>query len=82
MGCSEEYGGQPLPKALHLMIEEIFYACNTSFGLYPNLTNTAIQLLETHASEELNQCYLSKMVSGRWTGTMCLTESHAGSDLE
>ncbi|MFT5451999.1 MAG: alkylation response protein AidB-like acyl-CoA dehydrogenase [Enterobacterales bacterium] len=81
MGCSEEFGGQPLPKALHLMIEEIFYACNTSFGLYPNLTNTAIQLLETHASDALNNIYLSKMISGKWSGTMCLTESHAGSDL-
>ncbi|PCJ50691.1 MAG: acyl-CoA dehydrogenase [Gammaproteobacteria bacterium] len=81
MGCDEKYGGQPLPKALHLMIEEIFYACNTSFGLYPNLTNTAIQLLETHASQELKESYLAKMVSGQWSGTMCLTESHAGSDL-
>ena len=81
MGCSEAYGGQPLPKALHLMIEEIFYACNTSFGLYPNLTNTAIHLLDEHASEDLKNSYLAKMVSGQWSGTMCLTESHAGSDL-
>ena len=81
MGCSEEFGGQPLPKSLHLMIEEIFYACNTSFGLYPNLTNTAIHLLEHHANETLKQTYLPKMVSGQWAGTMCLTESHAGSDL-
>jgi len=81
MGCGEEFGGQPLPKALHLMVEEIFYACNTAFGLYPNLTNTAIHLLEHHASENLNQIYLPKMVSGQWSGTMCLTESHAGSDL-
>lgn len=81
MGSSEEFGGQPLPKALHLMIEEIFYGCNTAFGLYPNLTNTAIHLLENHASDDLKQQYLPKMVSGEWSGTMCLTESHAGSDL-
>ena len=81
MGCSEAFGGQPLPKALHLMIEEIFYACNTSFGLYPNLTNSAIHLLQDHGSENLNKIYLAKMVTGQWSGTMCLTESHAGSDL-
>ncbi len=81
MGCSEEFGGQPLPKALHLMVEEIFYACNTAFGLYPNLTNTAIHLLESHASDELKQSYLASLISGQWSGTMCLTEPHAGSDL-
>lgn len=81
MGCDEEYGGQPIPKSLHLMVEEIFCACNTAFALYPNLTNTAIFLLEKHASQELRDIYLSKMITGEWTGTMCLTESHAGSDL-
>ncbi len=81
LGCSEEFGGQPVPKSLHLMVEEIFYACNTSFGLYPNLTNTAILLIDKHATTELKNSYLEKMVQGVWSGTMCLTESHAGSDL-
>ncbi|MBT8449797.1 MAG: acyl-CoA dehydrogenase family protein [Gammaproteobacteria bacterium] len=81
MGCDENYGGQPIPKILHLMVEEIFCACNTAFELYPNLTNTAIFLLEKHANQELKDKYLAKMITGEWMGTMCLTESHAGSDL-
>jgi len=81
MGCDEAYGGQPIPKSLHLMVEEIFCACNTAFALYPNLNNTATFLLEKHASNALKQQYLEKMVAGQWTGTMCLTESHSGSDL-
>ena len=81
MGCDENFGGQPIPKILHLMVEEIFCACNTAFELYPNLTNTAIFLLEKHASQDLKDKYLAKMITGEWMGTMCLTESHAGSDL-
>jgi alkylation response protein AidB-like acyl-CoA dehydrogenase len=81
MGCDENLGGQPIPKSLHLMVEEIFCASNTAFALYPNLTNTAIFLLEKHADEALREKYMPKMITGEWMGTMCLTESHAGSDL-
>ena len=81
MGLDENYGGQPIPKSLHLMVEEILCSCNVAFALYPNLTSTAVMLLEKHASDALKDAYLSKMISGEWMGTMCLTESHAGSDL-
>ena len=81
MGLDENYGGQPIPKSLHLMVEEILCSCNVAFALYPNLTSTAVMLLEKHASDELKDAYLSKLISGQWMGTMCLTESHAGSDL-
>ena len=81
MGCPEEFGGQPVPKALHLMTEEMLYACNTAFGLYPNLTHGAINLLKDHGSDDVKANYLPKLVSGQWSGTMCLTEPHAGTDL-
>ncbi len=81
MGLEADYGGQPVPKSLHLMVEEMLCACNTAFALYPNLTSTAALLLQYHANQELKDTYLSKMISGEWMGTMCLTESHAGSDL-
>ena len=81
MGSSEEYGGQPLPKSLHLMIKEMFYSSNLAFALYPSLTSSAVRLLESHGSEELKNKYLPNMVSGKWSGTMCLTEPHAGTDL-
>ena len=76
-----EYGGQGLPKALHVLIEEMVYACNTSFCLYGSLTAGAYHCLHAHGSDDMKAQYLPKLVSGQWSGTMCLTESHAGSDL-
>ncbi|WP_251359859.1 acyl-CoA dehydrogenase family protein [Kangiella sp. TOML190] len=79
--ASPNYGGQGLPKALHVLVEESFYSTNTSFCLYGSLTAGAYHLLQAHADEELKQTYLPKMISGEWSGSMCLTEAHAGSDL-
>jgi alkylation response protein AidB-like acyl-CoA dehydrogenase len=76
-----EYGGQGLPKSLHVLIEEMLYAANTSFTLYPSLTAGACACIGAHASEELKSIYLEKMQSGFWSGSMCLTEPHSGSDL-
>ena len=76
-----EWGGQGLPKAVHLLVEEMLCATNVSFSLYPGLGHGATTSLEGHASEELKAAYLPKMVSGQWAGTMCLTESHCGTDL-
>jgi alkylation response protein AidB-like acyl-CoA dehydrogenase len=56
-------------------------ATNVSFSLYPGLTNGAIAALTVYASDTLKQAYLPKMVSGEWSGTMCLTEPHCGTDL-
>ena len=75
------YGGQGLPKALHVLVEEMIYSCNTSFCLYGSLTAGAYHLLHAHGPEAIRNAYLPKMISGEWSGSMCLTEAHAGSDL-
>ena len=81
LGGDERFGGQGLPKMLTVCFEEMLWASNASFTLYPILTNGAALLLSTHGSDELKKTYLEKMYAGQWTGTMCLTESHAGTDL-
>ena len=76
-----EYGGQGMPKMLSVLFEEMLHSTNTSFALYPILTNGATLCLDAHASEELKQRFLPKLYSGEWCGTMCLTEPHCGTDL-
>jgi alkylation response protein AidB-like acyl-CoA dehydrogenase len=76
-----EWGGQGLPESLGKMVEEMICATNVSFSLYPGLTNGAICALIAYASDALKAAYLPKMVSGEWSGTMCLTEAHCGTDL-
>jgi alkylation response protein AidB-like acyl-CoA dehydrogenase len=76
-----EFGGQGMPKMLSVLFEEMLHAANTSFALYPILSNGATLAIDSHASEELKQTYLPKIYSGEWTGTMCLTEPHCGTDL-
>jgi alkylation response protein AidB-like acyl-CoA dehydrogenase len=75
------YGGQGMPKSLSVLFEEMIHATNTSFALYPLLSNGATLCLDAHATDELKEMYLPKMISGEWTGTMCLTEPHCGTDL-
>jgi alkylation response protein AidB-like acyl-CoA dehydrogenase len=76
-----EFGGQGLPEILAKMVEEMQCSANLSFGLYPGLTHGATLALEGHGSEELKKRYLPKMIEGTWSGTMCLTEAHCGTDL-
>ncbi|MBX2848123.1 MAG: acyl-CoA dehydrogenase [Acidiferrobacterales bacterium] len=76
-----DFGGQGLPFTVHMATSEFWNSANTSMALCPMLTAGAIDVLSAHASEELQQTYLEKLISGAWTGTMNLTESHAGSDL-
>ncbi len=76
-----EWGGQGLPEAVGKLVEEMICATNVSFSLYPGLTNGAIAALTVYANDALKQAYLPKMVSGQWTGSMCLTEAHCGTDL-
>ena len=76
-----EYGGQGLPKTLHILVEEILYSANTSFCLYPSLTNGAYHAIKAHACEILKKKFLPAMLDGKWSGAMGLTEPHAGSDL-
>lgn len=81
MPFDPEYGGQGLPWLISTATSEIWHAANMSFGLCPLLTGGAAELLSEHGSDELKSVYLEKMVAGDWTGTMNLTEPHAGSDL-
>ncbi len=79
--CDEAHGGQGLPQVVAMSVAEIWNATNMGFGLCPLLTNGAIDALEAHGTDAQKRLYLGKMVSGEWTGTMNLTEPHAGSDL-
>lgn len=81
LAAPPEWGGQGLPEAVNKLVEEMICSANLSFSLYPGLTHGATKAMEDHASETLKQAYLPKMTSGEWSGTMCLTEPHCGTDL-
>lgn len=76
-----EFGGQGLPHVLKCVLDEMVCSSNLSLGMYSGLSHGAISALYGHGSAELQQTYLSKLVSGEWTGTMCLTEPQCGTDL-
>jgi alkylation response protein AidB-like acyl-CoA dehydrogenase len=75
------YGGQGLPESVSKLVEEMICATNLSFGLYPGLSHGAYLALKSYGSDTLKDLYLPKLVEGTWTGTMCLTEPHCGTDL-
>jgi alkylation response protein AidB-like acyl-CoA dehydrogenase len=75
------YGGQGLPESLATVVNEMVSTANWSWGMYPGLSHGAKLTLSQYGTEEQKQTYLSKLTSGEWTGTMCLTESHCGTDL-
>ncbi|ARO28944.1 acyl-CoA dehydrogenase protein [Rhizobium sp. NXC14] len=77
----EAFGGQALPDMLNVAALEMWNSGSMAFALAPTLTMGAIEAVSTHGSAALKEKYLAKMVSGEWTGTMNLTEPHAGSDL-
>jgi alkylation response protein AidB-like acyl-CoA dehydrogenase len=77
----EQYGGQGLPFSFSMPVAEMMNAANMSLGLCPLLTSGATEAIFAHGSEHLKDIYLTKMISGEWTGTMNLTEPHAGTDL-
>ncbi|WP_019673067.1 acyl-CoA dehydrogenase C-terminal domain-containing protein [Psychrobacter lutiphocae] len=81
LAAEEEFGGQGMPFSLGTVINEIMGSANWSFSMYPGLSHGAIATLEHHGTDEQKATYLEKMVTGEWSGTMCLTEAHAGSDL-
>ena len=78
---AEHFGGQALPNAIGTATTEIFQAGNLSWSLYPLLSEGACHAMELHGTKEQQDAYLKPIVEGRWTGTMCLTEPQAGSDL-
>ncbi|MAM89234.1 acyl-CoA dehydrogenase C-terminal domain-containing protein [Allohahella sp. A8] len=77
----EEFGGQGMPESLGLVMSEMVGTANWSWGMYPGLSHGAFNTIEQHGTAEQKAAYLPKLVSGEWTGTMCLTEPHCGSDL-
>jgi alkylation response protein AidB-like acyl-CoA dehydrogenase len=76
-----EYDGQGMPKLVGCLIEEMFWAANSSLYLYGTLTVGATICIDAHGSEEQKALYLPKLYSGQWSGAMALTEAHAGTDL-
>ncbi len=79
--AEEEFGGQNMPMSLNSAISEFIGTANWSFGMYPGLSEGCVSTLEHHGSEAQKQKYLPSLVSGAWTGVMCLTEPQCGSDL-
>ncbi len=76
-----EFGGQGLPELISVATHEMWNSANLAFSLCPLLTSGAIEAIKQHGTDEQRQRYLTKLVSGEWTGTMNLTEPQAGSDL-
>ena len=81
LNADADYGGQGLPRVLQVFFDEMLASSNVSFSLYTVLTEGAYHALHLHANEELKKQYLPKLITGEWSGTMCLTESHCGTDL-
>ena len=76
-----EFGGQGMPPSLENVLNEFVGGANWAWSMYPFLTKGARLTIAAHGSEEQKSTYLEKMICGQWTGTMCLTESHCGTDL-
>ncbi|MDA7815523.1 acyl-CoA dehydrogenase C-terminal domain-containing protein [Porticoccaceae bacterium] len=78
---SPEMGGQGLPSSISIAINEMLTTANWAWAMYPGLSEGAVATLEDHGTDEQKQTYLTKLISGVWSGTMCLTEPHCGTDL-
>ena len=78
---SPAYGGKGLPQLISMVFDEMVCSTNLAFGVYPLLSNGAAALIENHATETLKETYLPRLADGTWSGTMCLTEPHCGTDL-
>ncbi|NKB34417.1 MAG: acyl-CoA dehydrogenase [Pseudomonadales bacterium] len=76
-----DYGGQGLPESIAVVINELVSTANWAWGMYPGLSHGAKLTISSYGTEEQKQTYLTKLISGEWTGTMCLTEPHCGTDL-
>ena len=81
LACDTEFGGQGLPLVVNQMFYEMMNSANQAWTMYPGLTHGAYASLHTHGTDEQKKTYLHKMTTGEWTGTMCLTEPHCGTDL-
>ncbi len=81
LSCDPAFGGQGLPLVINQCFYEMLNSANQAWTMYPGLTHGAHAALHSHGTDEQKQTYLHKMTSGEWTGTMCLTEPHCGTDL-
>jgi alkylation response protein AidB-like acyl-CoA dehydrogenase len=81
LSCDPAFGGQGLPQVVNQCMYEMMNSANQAWTMYPGLSHGAYECLHAHGSDEQKQLYLPKLTSGQWTGTMCLTESHCGTDL-
>jgi len=81
LGCDPQYGGQGLPAFVNNALYEMMNSANQAWTMYPGLSHGAYECLRAHGTPEQQQTWLPKLVSGAWTGTMCLTEPHCGTDL-
>ena len=81
LACEPEFGGQGLPLVVNQLMYEMLNSANQAWTMYPGLTHGAYAALLASGTPEQKQTYLPKMTSGEWTGTMCLTEPHCGTDL-
>ncbi|NCO87316.1 MAG: acyl-CoA dehydrogenase [Rhodobacterales bacterium] len=81
LDCDPAYGGQGLPYVMQTAVGEMFSAANMSFQVYNGLTHGAVSAINVHATDAQKATYLPNMISGKWSGTMNLTEPHAGTDL-
>ncbi|TFI49777.1 acyl-CoA dehydrogenase [Diaphorobacter sp. DS2] len=81
LSCDTAYGGQGLPFVMNQCLYEMLNSANQAWTMYPGLSHGAYEALHAHGTQEQKQLYLPKLVSGEWTGTMCLTEPHCGTDL-
>ena len=81
LSCDTEYGGQGLPFVTNQCFYEMLNGANQAWTMYPGLSHGAYEALHAHGTEEQKKLYLPKLTSGEWTGTMCLTEPHCGTDL-
>ena len=81
LSCDPAFGGQGLPHVVNQCLYEMLNSANQAWTMYPGLSHGAYEALHAHGSDEQKRTYLPKLTSGQWTGTMCLTESHCGTDL-
>jgi alkylation response protein AidB-like acyl-CoA dehydrogenase len=81
LSCDPEYGGQGLPFVVNQCFYEMMNSANQAWTMYPGLSHGAYEALHAHGTDEQKKIYLPKLTSGEWTGTMCLTEPHCGTDL-
>ncbi len=81
LSCDPKYGGQGMPKTVSTFFEEMLSSSSLSFKLYSELSIGAYNCILHHADDKIKNKYLPKIVQGKWSGTMCLTESHCGTDL-